>query len=63
MTHCPCAFCESCFKAYFSQAIKEKSIVHVVCPLCGQPDMHQSQGGVEEALDYFSLLDTQVRRQ
>ncbi|KAM9459397.1 uncharacterized protein ACWYII_011014 isoform 3-T3 [Salvelinus alpinus] len=61
MTHCPCAFCESCFKAYFSQAIKEKSIVHVVCPLCGQPDVRQSQGGVEEALDYFSLLDTQVR--
>ncbi|CAB1325744.1 unnamed protein product [Coregonus sp. 'balchen'] len=61
MTHCPCAFCESCFKAYFSQAIKEKSIVHVVCPLCGQPDVRQSQGGVEEALDYFSLLDTQIR--
>ncbi|XP_010893862.2 uncharacterized protein si:dkey-181m9.8 isoform X2 [Esox lucius] len=59
MTHCPCAFCESCFKAYFSQVIKEKSITHVVCPLCGQPDVRQGQGGVEVIMDYFSLLDTQ----
>ncbi|KAL0966901.1 hypothetical protein UPYG_G00302010 [Umbra pygmaea] len=61
MTHCPCAFCESCFKAYFSQAIKERSIVQVVCPLCSRPDMRTGRGGVEEAMEYFNLLDTQIR--
>ena len=34
MTHCPCAFCEDCFKAYFTTAIKEKTIDKLVCPLC-----------------------------
>ncbi|KAJ8011103.1 hypothetical protein DPEC_G00054710 [Dallia pectoralis] len=61
MTHCPCAFCESCFQIYYTQVIKEKSIVHVVCPMCGQPDLGQDQTGVGEAMDYFSLLDTQIK--
>ncbi|KAG9355947.1 hypothetical protein JZ751_000791 [Albula glossodonta] len=60
MTHCPCAFCESCFKAYFSSAIKEKSITSLVCPICGLPDVH-GPGHMEVAMDYFNLLDTQIR--
>ncbi|KAL7842847.1 hypothetical protein SRHO_G00245360 [Serrasalmus rhombeus] len=61
MTHCSCTFCESCFKAYFSSVIKEKSIVHAVCPLCNQPDV-RGAGRREESMEYFSLLDTQVCR-
>ncbi|XP_048858110.1 uncharacterized protein si:dkey-181m9.8 isoform X1 [Brienomyrus brachyistius] len=60
MTHCSCAFCESCFKAYFSSAIKEKNISSVVCPICNQPEL-QGAGRLEEAMDYFSLLDTQIK--
>ncbi|XP_061111563.1 uncharacterized protein si:dkey-181m9.8 isoform X1 [Conger conger] len=60
MTHCSCAFCESCFKAYFSSVIKEKSIVGVVCPLCHRPDVREP-GSMGEAMDYFNLLDTQIR--
>ncbi|XP_031419004.1 uncharacterized protein si:dkey-181m9.8 isoform X2 [Clupea harengus] len=60
MTHCSCAFCESCFKAYFSSVIKEKSIVHAVCPLCNHPDVRGAQC-LEESVEYFSLLDTQIR--
>ncbi|KAM4605060.1 E3 ubiquitin-protein ligase RNF31 isoform 2-T2 [Polymixia lowei] len=60
MTHCSCAFCESCFKAYFSAAIKEKSIEQLVCPLCSWPDI-RGQGALEESMDYFNLLDTQIR--
>ncbi|XP_064202225.1 uncharacterized protein si:dkey-181m9.8 isoform X1 [Anguilla rostrata] len=60
MTHCPCAFCESCFRAYFSSVIKEKSIASVVCPLCNRPDV-RGPGAMGEAMDYFSLLDTQIR--
>ncbi|KAJ8272732.1 hypothetical protein GJAV_G00092810 [Gymnothorax javanicus] len=60
MTHCPCAFCEGCFKAYFSSVIKEKSIECVVCPLCSRPDVREP-GRMEESMDYFNLLDTQIR--
>ncbi|XP_022534877.2 uncharacterized protein si:dkey-181m9.8 isoform X1 [Astyanax mexicanus] len=60
MTHCSCTFCESCFKAYFSSVIKEKSIVHAVCPMCNQPDV-RGAGRREESMEYFSLLDTQIR--
>lgn len=58
MTHCSCTFCESCFKKYFSSVIKEKNIVHAVCPLCNLPDVQK--GRREESMEYFSLLDTQV---
>ncbi|XP_029109578.1 E3 ubiquitin-protein ligase RNF31 isoform X3 [Scleropages formosus] len=60
MTHCSCAFCESCFKAYFSSVIKEKSIVAVACPICNKPDV-RATARWEEAMDFFSLLDTQIR--
>ncbi|XP_016150541.1 uncharacterized protein [Sinocyclocheilus grahami] len=59
MTHCSCTFCESCFKKYFSSVIKEKNIVHAVCPLCNLPDVQR--GRKEESMEYFSLLDTQIR--
>ncbi|TRY84160.1 hypothetical protein DNTS_026055, partial [Danionella cerebrum] len=59
MTHCSCTFCESCFKKYFSSVIKEKNIVHAVCPLCNLPDVRA--GRREDTMEYFSLLDTQIR--
>ncbi|XP_048020218.1 uncharacterized protein si:dkey-181m9.8 [Megalobrama amblycephala] len=59
MTHCSCTFCESCFKKYFSSVIKEKNIVHAVCPLCNLPDVRG--GRREDSMEYFSLLDTQIR--
>ncbi|XP_065132453.1 uncharacterized protein [Paramisgurnus dabryanus] len=59
MTHCSCTFCESCFKKYFSSVIKEKSIVYAVCPLCNLPDVRG--GRREDTMEYFSLLDTQIR--
>ncbi|KAM3605454.1 uncharacterized protein V6R79_025843 [Siganus canaliculatus] len=58
MTHCSCSLCQTCFKMFFSSAIKEKSIDQLVCPQCGHPDI---RGGMEESMDYFSLLDTQIR--
>ncbi|XP_071770167.2 E3 ubiquitin-protein ligase RNF31 [Centroberyx gerrardi] len=60
MTHCSCCLCQSCFKAYFSTAIKEKSIDQLVCPMCSRPEV-RGQGGMEESMDYFNLLDTQIR--
>ncbi|XP_076601843.1 E3 ubiquitin-protein ligase RNF31 isoform X2 [Chaetodon auriga] len=60
MTHCSCFLCQTCFKTFFSSAIKEKSIDRLVCPQCGRPDI-RGQGGMEESMDYFNLLDTQIR--
>ncbi|KAF3857556.1 hypothetical protein F7725_010757 [Dissostichus mawsoni] len=57
MTHCSCFLCESCFKAFFSSAIKEKSIDQLTCPQCGRPEVRGQGGGME----YFNLLDTQIR--
>ncbi|XP_035531769.1 E3 ubiquitin-protein ligase RNF31-like [Morone saxatilis] len=60
MTHCSCFLCQTCFKTFFSAAIKEKSIDQLVCPQCGRPEV-RGQGGMEESMDYFNLLDTQIR--
>ncbi|XP_070700693.1 E3 ubiquitin-protein ligase RNF31 isoform X2 [Pempheris klunzingeri] len=60
MTHCSCFLCQACFTAFFSVAIKEKSVEQLVCPQCGRPEV-KGHGGMEEAMDYFNLLDTQIR--
>ncbi|KAM7379931.1 hypothetical protein PAMP_005427 [Pampus punctatissimus] len=60
MTHCSCFLCQTCFKTFFSAAIKERSVDQLVCPQCGRPEV-RGQGGMEEAMDYFNLLDTQIR--
>ncbi|XP_076023798.1 E3 ubiquitin-protein ligase RNF31 isoform X2 [Genypterus blacodes] len=60
MTHCSCCLCVSCFKSFFMLAILERSVDQLVCPQCGRPEV-RGQGGMEEAMDYFNLLDTQIR--
>uniref|UniRef100_A0A3Q3XF07 Uncharacterized protein n=1 Tax=Mola mola TaxID=94237 RepID=A0A3Q3XF07_MOLML len=60
MTHCSCFLCQTCFKTFFSSAIKEKSVDHLVCPQCGRPEI-RGQGRMEESMEYFNLLDTQIR--
>uniref|UniRef100_A0AAQ4P7I1 Uncharacterized protein n=1 Tax=Gasterosteus aculeatus aculeatus TaxID=481459 RepID=A0AAQ4P7I1_GASAC len=56
MTHCACFLCQTCFKAFFLSAIKEKTIDQLVCPQCGQPEVKG-----QEEMEYFNLLDTQIR--
>ncbi|MEQ2159164.1 hypothetical protein GOODEAATRI_019782, partial [Goodea atripinnis] len=60
MTHCSCFLCQSCFTSFFSVAIKERSVDQLTCPQCGQPEI-RGQGALEESMDYFNLLDTQIR--
>ncbi|XP_072269387.1 E3 ubiquitin-protein ligase RNF31-like [Pyxicephalus adspersus] len=59
MTHCNCSLCEKCFIHHFSSVIKEKSIIHVVCPLCNKPELEKN-GNSEESREFFNLLDTQI---
>ncbi|KAK7877618.1 hypothetical protein WMY93_031630 [Mugilogobius chulae] len=58
MTHCCCSLCESCFKSWFSSAIREKNVEQFVCPLCGKPDFRDQP---DLDMDYFNLLDTQIK--
>lgn len=60
MTHCSCFLCQTCFTTFFSAAIKERSVEQLVCPQCGQPEV-RGKGWLEESMDYFNLLDTQIR--
>uniref|UniRef100_H3CBN0 RING-type domain-containing protein n=1 Tax=Tetraodon nigroviridis TaxID=99883 RepID=H3CBN0_TETNG len=60
MTHCCCRLCQTCFRSFFSSAIREKSVHQLVCPQCGQPEV-KGQGRPDEVMDYFNLLDTQIR--
>uniref|UniRef100_A0A3B5MQT8 Uncharacterized protein n=1 Tax=Xiphophorus couchianus TaxID=32473 RepID=A0A3B5MQT8_9TELE len=60
MTHCSCFLCQSCFTSCFSVTIKERAVHQLTCPQCGQPEI-RSQGALEESMDYFNLLDTQIR--
>ncbi|GCB69913.1 uncharacterized protein [Scyliorhinus torazame] len=59
MTQCNCSFCEDCFRNYFSSVIKEKNIVNVICPMCNIPDLKSHQ--LQEDVEYFNLLDIQIR--
>ncbi|XP_028297196.1 E3 ubiquitin-protein ligase RNF31 isoform X2 [Gouania willdenowi] len=60
MTHCSCFLCQTCFTTFFSAAIKERSVEQLVCPQCSQPKI-RGQKGMEESVEYFNLLDTQIR--
>ncbi|KAM4728712.1 E3 ubiquitin-protein ligase RNF31 isoform 2-T2 [Anableps anableps] len=60
MTHCSCFLCQSCFTSCFSVAIKERAVHQLTCPQCGQPEI-RGQGALEDSMDYFNLLDTQIR--
>lgn len=59
MTHCSCFLCQSCFKTFFTSAIKERSIDQLICPQCRKPEV-KGQECTEESMEYFNLLDTQV---
>ena len=55
---CGDSVCKNCFKQYFEIAIKEKSIKHFVCPICGEPDL----GNADQMQEmYLELLVAMVR--
>ncbi|XP_013855228.1 E3 ubiquitin-protein ligase RNF31 isoform X3 [Austrofundulus limnaeus] len=60
MTHCSCFLCQKCFISFFSVTIRESSVQQLTCPLCRRPEL-PVQGCLEGAVDYFNLLDTQIR--
>ncbi len=43
MPACGCALCKECFVTNFEMVIKEKSIKHFNCPMCGKPDLSNEE--------------------
>ncbi|XP_062501000.1 E3 ubiquitin-protein ligase RNF31-like isoform X4 [Corticium candelabrum] len=43
MSICQCSICKTCFVTQFSIVIKEKSLKHMVCPVCGKPSMDDDE--------------------
>ena len=56
MIHCDHAVCKECFVAHFSLIVQEKSIRHLNCLICGQPDMSSETIDMDLYLQMFSGL-------
>ncbi|XP_034415980.1 E3 ubiquitin-protein ligase RNF31-like [Cyclopterus lumpus] len=57
LTSCQCSVCHECFGQHFTVAVRDKHIRDMVCPVCGEPDINDS----EQLDSYFSTLDIQLR--
>jgi len=56
LTSCQCSVCHECFGQHFTVAVRDRHIRDMVCPVCGEPDINES----EQLDSYFSTLDIQV---
>jgi len=56
MIHCDHAICKDCFVDHFALMIREKSIKHFNCPVCGEPDMSSDTIDIDLYLQMFSGL-------
>ncbi|TNN36365.1 E3 ubiquitin-protein ligase RNF31 [Liparis tanakae] len=57
LTSCQCSVCHECFGQHFTVAVRDRHIRDMVCPVCGEPDINES----EQLDSYFSTLDIQLR--
>ena len=56
MIHCDHAVCKECFVGHFSLVVGEKSIKHLNCPLCMEPDMSSETIDMDLYLQLFCGL-------
>ena len=50
--------CHECAKNYFTIAVRDKTILEVVCPFCQQPKVGDNEG---LAAEFFAELDPLIR--
>ena len=58
MILCNDIVCQECFVSHYSLMIKEKSIKHLDCLVCGEPDM---SSGVTDAHDYLQKFSALIQ--
>uniref|UniRef100_A0A1X7VCZ6 IBR domain-containing protein n=1 Tax=Amphimedon queenslandica TaxID=400682 RepID=A0A1X7VCZ6_AMPQE len=56
MPACGDLLCKDCFKAHFSIAIREKSVKHFNCPICGLPDLGNNDQMLEMNLQLLVAM-------
>ena len=56
MIHCDHTVCKDCFVAHFSLMVREKTIKHFNCLVCGEPDMSSETIDMDLYLQMFSGL-------
>ena len=59
MLKCVHRCCNGCAKNYFTIQISDRNIMDAVCPFCKEPDL--KDGTEDEVLEYFSILDIQLK--
>lgn len=62
MPACGESLCKNCFKEYFQMNIREKSVKHFKCPICGLPDLTVSDPTQDMNLQLFVAMVSESRR-
>lgn len=58
LLHCQDRVCAECVSRYITITIKDKNILHLVCPVCGEPKNLDDEA---VATDYFNNFDILVK--
>jgi len=53
---CQCSICRDCLQHHFEIVIRERYVRNMVCPVCSQPDIDNSQ----QTDTHFQLLSIMV---
>ena len=56
--HCQDRVCQDCVSQYVTTTIKDKNILHLVCPVCGKPENLDDEA---VAAEYFNNFDIMVK--
>ena len=54
--HCQDRVCRDCASRYITFIIKDKNILHLVCPLCGEPGNLDDEAVATEYFNNFDIL-------
>ncbi|XP_014786196.1 E3 ubiquitin-protein ligase RNF31 isoform X1 [Octopus bimaculoides] len=55
---CDCKFCIGCFQQYFELKINNEPVVTWTCPICGLPELSES----DTVRNYFNILGLQIKQ-
>ena len=54
--HCQDRVCQECVNNFVTITIKDKNILHLVCPVCGRPDNLEDEAVANEYFNHFDIL-------
>ena len=54
--HCQDRVCGECVNKFVTITIKDKNILHLVCPVCGKPENLEDEAVANEYFNHFDIL-------